>query len=167
MPSYDALRRVAAFCEMNDSRDEMGVSVWYFLRPRPGELQPIPRAAVEAFFFGKGRLPCDDKGLVRLVEVLVHLQDRKAVAATRIAFPQYRALPDGTVDREHHHEIMALTGEVAFGGLALFESPPGVVKAEHRFAKRRLEHLSRWTPTAAERTALRDLVNCKAGHEVM
>jgi len=152
---------------MIDPPDEMGVTVWYFLRPGPGELRPVPRATVEAFFLSKGRLPRDENGLVRLVEVLVHLQDRKAVEVTRITFPQYRALEDGTLDREHHQEVMALTGEVAFGGLALLEPPPGVVKAEHRFAKRRLEHLSRWTPTAAERAALHDLVNRKAGHEVM
>ena len=144
----------------------MGVVLWYFLRPRAGELRPVPRSAVEAFFFGEGRLPCDEEGLVRFVEVLVRLQDRKAVEATRIAFPQCRALEDGTLDREHRQEVMALAGEVAFGGLALFEPPPGVVKAEHRFAKRRLEHLGRWKPTASEHAALRNLVNRKAGREI-
>ena len=145
----------------------MGVTVWYFLRPRPGELRPVPRSAVESFFSADGRLPCDEQGLVRFVEVVVWLQDRKAVEVARIAFAQHRSLPDGTVDRDHHHEIMALAGEAVMGGLALFEPPPGVVKAEHRFARRRLEHLSQWKPTAAERAVLRDLVNHRAGREIM
>lgn len=91
---------VAACHEMIDPHDEMGVTLWYFPRPHPGELRPVPRAAVEAFFSGDRRLLCDEQGLVRFVEVIVQLQDRMAVEVTR-AFPQYRALPDGTVDRDH------------------------------------------------------------------
>ncbi len=55
----------------------------------------------------------------------------------------------------------------AFGWLQLTKPPPGVVGAEHRFAKRRLEHLSTWKPTQDELSKLRGLVNHKAGREIM
>jgi hypothetical protein len=42
-----------------------------------------------------------------------------------------------------------------------------VVGAEHKFAQRRLDHLSRWTPTRAEVVKLRELVNRKAGRAIM
>lgn len=145
----------------------MGVSVWCFLRPRPGELHPVTHSAVEAFVYGSGRLPADADGVVRFAEVIVSLDQRRAVEVLRVGFFQYRALVDGKLDREHLREIMAVTSEAAFGGLRLSPQPPGVVGAEHRFARRRLEHLSRWKPTRAEHAKLRELVNRRAGRELM
>lgn len=145
----------------------MGVGVWSFLRPRPGELHPVTRSAVKAFVFGTGRLPTDADGFVRFAEVIVSLHHRRAVNVLRVGFFQYRALVDGTLDREHLREVMAVTSAATFGGLRLAPQPPGVVGAEHRFARRRLEHLSRWKPTRAEHAKLRDLVNRRAGRGIM
>ena len=139
------------------------MTLWYFLRPRPGELRPQPRAAVENFFFHGGQLPADEGKFARYIEVLVRLHNRKAVEG---AF-QYRVLSDGTLDREHLNEIMALAGNVVLGRLSLFKPPPGVIEAEHRFAKRRLEHVGEWKPTRTELATLRELVNRKAGRQLM
>jgi hypothetical protein len=54
-----------------------------------------------------------------------------------------------------------------FGWLQLDKPPPGVVEAEHRFAQRRLAHLSQWQPTKAEFRRLQDLVNRRAGRELL
>jgi hypothetical protein len=62
---------------------------------------------------------------------------------------------------------MAAVPKAALGWLQLTKPPPGVVGAEHRFAKRRLEHLSTWKPTQDELSKLRGLVNHKAGREIM
>lgn len=104
---------------------------------------------------------------MRYAQVIVSLEDRRAVEVLRVGFFQYRALADGTLDREHFSEIMAVVPEAAFGWLQLSKPPPGVVGAEHKFAKRRLEHLSHWKPTQDEHALLRDLVNRKAGREIM
>jgi hypothetical protein len=64
-------------------------------------------------------------------------------------------------------EVMAAAGEAAFGHLAFPKRHPGVVGAEHKFAQRRLDHLSQWTPTRAEVVKLWELVNRKAGREIM
>jgi hypothetical protein len=145
----------------------MGVRAWFFLRPRAGELRSLARNTVEDFFFRDGRLPADEEGFVRFAEVMVLLEDRHAVEVLRVEYFQHRTRADGTLDREHHREVMAAAGEAAFGHLSFSKPPPGVVGAEHKFAQRRLDHLSRWKPTRAEVVKLRQLVNRKAGREIM
>jgi len=145
----------------------MGVSVWSFLRSRPGELQQVTQSAVVAFISGGGRLAADADGFVRSAQVIVSLHDRRAAEVLRVGFFQYRALKDGTLDREHFREIMAVIPEAAFGWLRPSQPPPGVVGAEHKFAQRRLEHMSRWKPTRAEHAKVRELVNRRAGREIL
>jgi hypothetical protein len=144
----------------------MALALWYFVRPAPGELRPIARAQVDRFFSGNGALP-NDEGLVRYIEVIVRLEDRAAVEVVQFGGSQYRVHADGTLDRQHLGEVMALAGEVVLGGVLPSEPVPSVVAAEHRFARRRLEHVSRWTPSDGELALLRALVNRKAGRTIM
>ncbi len=143
----------------------MGVTVWYFVRSGPGELHPLPRAQVERFFDG-ARIP-HDEGVLRYVQVIVRLENRSPVEIGRIGYFQHRVRRNGTLDREHLQEVMALVGEAAFGGMVSSEPAPGVVEASHRFAKRRLENVSQWKPSPAELAALRALVNRKAARRLL
>ena len=145
----------------------MGVSVWTFLRSKPGVLFLVPQRAVDDFLANIGRLPADEEGLVRYAQVIVNLEKRRAAEVLRIGFFQYRALRNGKLNRRHFREIMAAVPEAALGGLHLSKPPPGVVGAEHRFAKRRLDQLNTWKPTQDELSKLRSLVNRKAGREIM
>ena len=145
----------------------MGVSVWNFLRPRAGGLRSVSQRAVDEFLSNARCLPADDEGFVRYAQVVVNLENRRAVEVLRVGFYQYRALKNGTLDRKHFSAIMAAAPEAALGALRIDEPPPGVVAAEHRFAKRRLEHLSMWKPTQDDLAKLRELVNHKAGREIM
>jgi len=145
----------------------MGASVWSFLRPQPGELRPVTQGAVDEFLSKAGRLPADAEGFVRYAQVIVNLENRRAVDVLRVSFFQYRALKDGRLDRGYFREIMAAVPEAAFGWLQLSKPPTGVVGAEHKFAKRRLEQLNTWKPTPDELSKLRSLVNHKAGREIM
>jgi hypothetical protein len=145
----------------------VGTSIWTFLRPRPGDLHPVTQRAVDDFLYKAGRLPADAEGIVRYAQVIVSLENRSAVEVLRVGFFQYRALKNGTLDRRHFRQVMATVPEAAFGWLRLDELPPGVVAAEHKFAKRRLERLSTWRPAQDELSKLRDLVNHKAGREIM
>lgn len=151
-----------------DLRDlvSMGLRVWYFLRHQPGDLRPIPASLVERFLSGQDRLPVDADGFVRYAQVIVRTEDRRATDVVQVGFYQDRAMKNGKLDRKHHREVMAVIPEVAFGGLQPSEPAPGVIEAGARFAKRRLEHLSNWKPTADEHAKLRALVNEKAGHRV-
>ncbi len=145
----------------------MGASIWTFIRSRPGELHPVSQRAVDEFLSNEGRLPADDDGFVRYAQVIVNLENRRAVEVLRIGFYQHRVLKSGKLDRKQFKAVMATMGEAAFGGLRLDPPPPGVVAAEHRFAKRRLDHLSTWKPTQDDLDNLRDVVNHKARREIM
>ncbi|MBI5536043.1 MAG: hypothetical protein HY898_25205 [Deltaproteobacteria bacterium] len=145
----------------------MGVSVWTFIRPRAGELHPVSQRAVDEFLSSAGCLPADDEGFVRYSQVVVNLEMRRAVEVLQVGFYQYRALKNGKLDRKHFSAIMAAAPEAALGALRITEPPPGVVAAEHRFAKRRLEHLGTWKPTQDDLAKLRELVNHKAGRKIM
>jgi len=143
----------------------VGVTVWYFVRSGPGELNPLPRARVERFFDG-ARMPQDD-GVLRYVQVVVRLEDRKPVEVGRIGYFQHRVLRNGTLDREHMQEVMAVASEAAFGGMVGSEPSRGVVEASHRFAQRRLENVHQWKPSQPELAALGVLVNRKAGRRLL
>jgi hypothetical protein len=145
----------------------MGAAIWTFLRTRPGELLPVSYRAVDEFLSGGGRLQADAEGFVRYAEVIVNLENRRAREVLRAGFFQHRARKDGQLDRKHFKEVLAATADATMGWLQLDESPPGVIPAEHQFAKRRLEHLSTWKATPDELAALRELVNRKAGREIM
>lgn len=144
----------------------MGLAAWHFLRSGLDELRPLSGASAECFISGGGRLPPEADGFVRYAQVLVRLQDRHPVEVVRVGFFQYRALADGTLDRTHFREIMALVGEATFGWLGT-KPPQGVIGAEHRFARRRLDQMSQWKPTRGEQAKLRELVNKKAKRDLM
>lgn len=145
----------------------MGVSVWFFQRMRPGELCPLTQSALDAFMFKGGRLARDAEGFVAYAQVVVSLSNRCAQDVLRVGFFRYRALDDGRLDRNYYDEIKRTIPVAAFGWLRLDKSPPGLVGAEDKFAKRRLEHLNQWKPTKAELALLRELVNRRAGREIL
>ena len=161
------LATVATLGKISDSCLVMGARAWFFLRPQPGELCALAQSAVEDFFFRDGRLPIDHEGVVRYAEVVVLLEDRRAVEVLRVGFFQHRTRANGTLDRKSYMKVTAAAGEAAFGHLSFPKPPPGVVGAQDKFAQRRLDRLTRWKPTRAEVVTLRELVNRKAGREIM
>ena len=62
----------------------MGVSVWTFLRSKPGEIFPVAQRAMDDFLDNTGRLPADEEGFVRYAQVIVNLENRRAVEILRI-----------------------------------------------------------------------------------
>jgi hypothetical protein len=137
----------------------MSVTGWYFLRRGPGEIQPLSLKAFEAFTSRKAPLPRGADGCVRYVQVLVELENRRAVGLVSVDFFKARAMEDGYADASHFFDVMVAAGGVMEGNLAPRERIPGVVSAEHRFAQRRLDNLSRWEPEEPDLRALRELVN--------
>ena len=115
---------------------------------------PVAQRALDQFLSDAGRLPADAEGFVRYAQVIVDLENRRAVGVLRVGFFQYRVLKDGRLDREHFHQIMAAVPEAAFGWLQLSKPPAGVVDAKHRFGRRRLEQLNTWKPTQDELSKL-------------
>ena len=125
-------------------------------------LRPVARANLDRFVRREATLP-SHQGIARYVEVIVEMEDCKAAEVVRFGGFQYRVDADAKLDPQHLGEVMALAGQVVLGGALTTELRPGVVAAEHRFAKRRLEHVSRWRLADAQLALLRALVNRKAG----
>jgi hypothetical protein len=117
-PGLTVLATLAPRGKISDARLVMGARTWFFLRPRPGELRSLTQSAVDDFFFRDGRLPADAGGFVRYAEVVVLLEDRRAVEVLRVGYFQDRTGADGMLDRERHSEVMAAAGEAAFGHLS-------------------------------------------------
>ena len=145
----------------------MGATLWYFLRLRPGELRSVPTTKVNAFFERGGVLPAGEDGFVRYAEVVVLVHERRAVEVTRVGYFKYQVAADGTLNESHLRAVAQSAGEAALGQLGGLAVPPGVVQAGHIFARRRMEHLNFWKPTGSDETALRELVNARAGGRLM
>lgn len=146
----------------------MGLTMWTFVRTEPGELRSVALRAVEAFMDSTGRLPVADDGFVRYAQVVVRLENRRAIEVVQIGFHRHRALADGTLDREGFDRVLALIAQATSSRLP----PPGegsssLVPAEHRFAQRQLDHVSHWEPTEGDLSRLRALVNQKAGAHLL
>jgi hypothetical protein len=144
------------------SLKRMNAATWYFMRHAPGDLRPIARALVEDFCSGRRPIVPDVDGMVRQAEVVVRLHRRQANAVLRLGFFQYRAGADGLIDSVHLDLVMSAITEATFPSL-VYRRGAGVIHAEQLFARRRLEHLSRWTPTTMEMAKLSDMINQKAG----
>ncbi len=143
----------------------MTPTAWYFLRLGPGELRSIPRARVDAFFDRGGVLPFGEDGFVRYAQLIVLLQERRAVEVERIGYFKYRVLDDGRLDVEHRHAVLRVTSEAMCGPVGAADTD--VVEAGHRFARRQMEHLNSWKPTDSDLIVLRDLVNKRAATKLM
>ena len=167
IPARTPCFAVAKRGQTGDSFAVMGMSVWYFVRPRPDELRAVSTREADRFLSDAGgRIVPDTDGLVRYTQVCVDFENRRAIALVRVDFLQARANKDGSIDRDHLREVMHVV-PVVMSGVLPSDSPAGVVDAEPKFAKRRLDHLTRWTPTNDELAELRRLVNDKAGRDIM
>ncbi len=155
-------------------------ALWFFQRTAPGEIRRITNPFMQRFLTGESALQQDGDGFVRCIGMSVELQNRKPAQVARVWFSKIRVREDGRVDPHHRHETVKLAQaearRMAEEGLA--QLPPAhspahssahssVVVATHRFAERRLAHLGEWRPEEKDLAALREVVNTRAGKEML
>ena len=139
-------------------------TLWFFQRTGPGEIRRISNPSMQRFLVGESPLPHDGDGFVRCIGMSVEIHGRRPAQVARIWFSKIRVNEEGKVDPHHRHETVKLARAEA-QQVAQAESP--VVVAGHRFALRRLSHLGEWRPEERDLTALREVVNTKAGKEML
>jgi hypothetical protein len=127
-------------------------ALWFFQRTAPGELRRISNPSMQRFLTGERSLPHDGDGFVRCIGMSLELHRRRPAQVSRVWFSKIRV-----------HETVRV---------ARASSPPSaadstVVAAESRFAERRLSHLAEWRPEERDLTALRSVVNGRAGKEML
>lgn len=148
-------------------------ALWFFQRTAPGEIRRISNPFMQRFLVGERALLQDGDGFVRCIGMSVELQNRKPAQVARVWFSKIRVREDGRVDPHHRHETVKLAQAEA---LQMAQAEPAaessstkssVVVAGHRFAERRLSHLGEWRPEEKDLAALRQVVNTRAGKEML
>ena len=139
-------------------------ALWFFQRTAPGEIKRISNPSMQRFLVGECSLPHDGDGFVRCIGMSLELQDRKPSNVARVWFSKIRVRDDGRVDPHHRHETAKLARAEA---RQVAPADPEVVVAGHRFAARRLSHLGEWRPEERDLSALRAIVNTRAGKEML
>src|SRR3954462_7724744 len=138
-------------------------TLWFFHRTGPGEIRRISNPAMQRFLVGESALPHDGDGFVRCIGMSLEVHKNRPAQVARVWFSKIRVKQDGKIDPHHRHETVKLARSDVQQSRA--ESP--VVVAAHRFALRRLSHLGEWRPEERDLTALRAVVNTKAGREML
>ena len=146
-------------------------ALWFFQRTAPGEIRRVSNPFMQRFLVGETMLRQDGDGFVRCIGMSVELQNRKPAQVARVWFSKIRVRDDGHVDPHHRHETVKLAQAQA-EALEMAEaesssSKSAVVVAGHRFAQRRLSHLGEWRPEEKDLAALREVVNTRAGKEML
>ena len=139
-------------------------ALWFFQRTAPGEVRRISNPFMQRFLVGERALRHDGDGFVRCIGMSVELHNRKPAQVARVWFSKIRVREDGRVDPHHRHETVKLAKVEA---LRRVQAESSVVAAGHRFAERRLAHLGEWRPEERDLAALREVVNTRAGKEML
>jgi hypothetical protein len=151
--------------------DEVAVTVrWYCLRTAPGALAFLAESDMEAFLRGHCPLPADEAQLVHYVGLNV-TDDRGTIMGIESAwFARCPVHPNGWLDQQamldRARARVDLHRRLTTQGVAW---PPGqdVIDARDAFAARRVQNETRWDPTEEDLTALRKLINDRAGWSVL
>lgn len=138
----------------------MGIARFYFARGPKGGLKRIKISAYDAFHFRDGSLPvelADDHGKINVAEIVAETEDRSLVRLLDVHFVRYGLLKDGRYDPadQEVHMLDAARRMAEGSARDRGEAPLGLLDAASRFAGRRFEAATRWSPTDAERTVMR------------
>jgi hypothetical protein len=117
---------------------------------------------MQRFLVGERTLRHDGDGFVRCIGMSLELRNRKPAMVARVWFSKIRVREDGLVDPHHRHETAKLARTAGSEG-----GEASIVSAQHLFAARRLSHLGEWRPEERDLSALRALVNTRAGKEML
>jgi hypothetical protein len=139
-------------------------TLWFFHRTGPGQIRRISNPSMQRFLVGERALPQDGDGFVRCIGMSVEVLNNKPAQVARVWFSKIRVNHEGKVDPHHRHETAKLARAE---GQLVSHAESSVVAAGHRFAMRRLSHLGEWRPEERDLTALRAVVNTKAGRQML
>jgi hypothetical protein len=140
----------------------MGYAQWVFVQRADLEFRSVLYALYSSFHAGTAPLPQFRPGEVRLVEAIVLLENRAAVAVRSMYFRRFPVSADGARDAAAAEREMSLWGSVSPLG-----SETGLQSATGRFARRQLEAEFAWTPTAPESRSIAEAVNRRARRHIL
>ncbi len=137
----------------------MGLGLRLYIVNDDDSLVRIPWARYEGMLKRdpKERLPQYAGQRVRCVEVVLELENREPIAIIRIDYFLLKFDARGRVDAtEQKREMMLALDLLSLPNFP--DEPRKVIKASHRFAKRRLEHSFKWMPSKTIESAIREAI---------
>ena len=141
----------------------MGFTVWLFLQQADGTFQAFSTARYGRFHDGQEPLPMLAGQEVRLAEVVVELDQRRATRVCRVVWPKHRLNAAGQWDprsrqagiRAAMETLGAPSGQDVLAGKA-------PLSMDHLLAEIRYSTENLWDPTADDLTHLCTAVNQRA-----
>lgn len=143
---------------------------WYFLRSAPGELRPLSTEEMESFWRGEIPLPADEERFVHYVGLTMVLTEETPMDIENVWFARCTVKEDGTLDQRAMlakvNARVDIQRRITTQGAVW---PPGqdVIDARDLFAARRLKQETRWEPTEADLLRLKELINARAGWNML
>jgi hypothetical protein len=135
----------------------MSATVWYFVETASGGMKRLPAARMFRFVRRKQALDEGGPAGVRVIEVILTVDRRTAVAVHRVICPRYETGADGFHDRAHREEAVELAMRVVDVGAWL--RPENVVGLDRHIAMRDTEQRHRWVPSGDQLQEVANLLN--------
>lgn len=140
----------------------MGYTQWVLVQDADLAFAFVPYARYSSFHAGATPLPQVRPGEVRLVEIVLYLENRVATKLHSLHYRRFPVLANGIRDPEAINREMSL-----FVSLPFSDPQTGTESARGRFVQRQLNTEFRWTPTASELQSIAKAVNRRAKRPLM
>jgi len=140
----------------------MGFTHWFFVQLPDLTWRYVGEGRYNEFWLGRTTLPQVQPGEVRLVEVMLDLQDDLDAWLIHVEYRRYPVLETG----QREAESMELEGKLIQTIMGMRSTVP-TGSPEYEWAKKQTANTFRWTPNADEARAIGDVVSRKAKRPVL
>ncbi len=136
-------------------------------RGQDGTFSKVSARDYTAFQHGEAPLPRSTGSEAHLAELVVELENRRAVKLRQHWYRRFHLKQNGFLDAEARHEENDLGGNFGERARAAGTLIGEVRSARGQLLQRRLQSRIRWEPSARDLEALSALVNRRAGRHLM
>jgi hypothetical protein len=139
----------------------MGLGTRIFLVNDEGSLKRFPLAKFERLLKGEECFPKYAGQRIRYVFIVLEVQNRKPIGISKI---QYSYIPFDSKGRfdAAERETAAMLAVNMVPPLPSEQEAGGIIRAQHKFAKKRYDNKYRWVPTPQIETAIAKAIFGKA-----
>lgn len=144
------------------------MGLWPYRHEADGIFSRLPVATFDRWVHGEAGLPHDGSGFVRYVVVGTHTEERRHIAVWMMEFSKQRVDRRGRCHTERLLREAVQVLDLAHSGKDRPTSgPANLVDATGAFQLKRLQARWHWRPSKADLQALSELINKRAGRELM
>jgi len=146
--------------------ETLGLTIWHFVLHRDDSLQRYPDSRYQRFHGRELPLGVDVAAQANFIDVLLELDNRQPVRASRAWYPAYRLDDKGYWDVSHEEQALRDAVE-SLSSLAIRERTDNLYDIGPRVARARSQKVHRWHPAAKHLGQVCSAVNAKATMELL